>query len=491
MARVPIFGLLFLLSFVVLPAAPPLEWLLLKTPSLEIYSHAGANTARLASRTYSQAIQIFAQMFPTLGIGTRPVRVVVFASSNEFTPFSRNEYSDAYFRPGVDHDTVVLTYRDEALEMVALHEFTHLLMRRARLDLPLWLNEGLAELYATVQFGKDSIRVGVEIPGRRAEMKKRRWLPVEKLLALTNNSPEVHDRKTVVDLYYEGWALTHLLALDPRYRPQFPLLVQRLSKGVPAADALQSVYQRSVPQIDEELRRYLANDAAWQGVAWPGTADSEGESGVLEPAKDYDVQLMLAELQDHEGNDAKSERALQALIKADAERPEPHVLLGDLAWRQGNPRRAETEFRTAWKLGSTNGRILWELARMVEQRNPSEAKEILTRLCEVAPDHWNARLQLARIQAVDQEWLKVLSTLQPVKEVEPANAPELFSLLAESLHRAGRDAEALAAAKRWGTATDNPGVREQSAAFIQKIPVANPASPDQARWIERILVLQP
>jgi hypothetical protein len=55
---------------------------------------------------------------------------------------------------------------------------------------------------------------------------------------------------------------------------------------------------------------------------------------------------------------------------------------------------------------------------------------VLGVLAEQAPDHVDVRLELAAAQIANRQWGLGYATLQTIKNIDPENAPRLFTLLA-------------------------------------------------------------
>ena len=59
---------------------------------------------------------------------------------------------------------LALAGSDDASLKVIFHEYAHLLLRRNQPFWPLWLSEGMAEIYATFEVnGRDHARIGLPI----------------------------------------------------------------------------------------------------------------------------------------------------------------------------------------------------------------------------------------------------------------------------------------------------------------------------------------
>jgi hypothetical protein len=116
---------------------------------------------------------------------------------------------------------VVYTYQGPKLEEDLRHEATHALLRGRFGDIPLWLDEGLAEYF----------EAGPDDPGDRktrldrlADDRRAGWAPsMARLESLT----DIH-QMTPRD-YRESWAWVDLLLGDPRSGPA--ILVDHLEQG--------------------------------------------------------------------------------------------------------------------------------------------------------------------------------------------------------------------------------------------------------------------
>jgi hypothetical protein len=103
---------------------------------------------------------------------------------------------------------VVYTYSSPRLEEDLRHEATHALLRGAFGDLPLWLDEGLAEYFETDLTQPDALRLRLDAI---AADQRARWSPnLERLESLTDI------RQMSQRDYREAWGWIHLLLNDPQ-----------------------------------------------------------------------------------------------------------------------------------------------------------------------------------------------------------------------------------------------------------------------------------
>ena len=84
-----------------------------------------------------------------------PVRVFVFRGEADFHHYQVHPRSAGYYQPGTDRDYIAMQLRAQDTYRVVYHEYTHLLLRHAGYRVPVWFNEGIAELFSTAEVGKD------------------------------------------------------------------------------------------------------------------------------------------------------------------------------------------------------------------------------------------------------------------------------------------------------------------------------------------------
>ena len=89
-----------------------------------------------------------------------PVTIVLFRNEKEFKPYSTNEIAIAYYVGDNSRDYIVMGHTGDQVRPTAVHEYMHLLLRRLDINVPVWLNEGMAEVYSTISPLANKIAVG-------------------------------------------------------------------------------------------------------------------------------------------------------------------------------------------------------------------------------------------------------------------------------------------------------------------------------------------
>ena len=211
-----------------MPAAAHDPWLKITSANFELYTTANERDGRDLIRHFEQVRSFFLQAFGSHLRASRPARIIAFRNEKEYRPYRPNEFATAFFQPGAFHDLIVISSAASERYPVAVHEYTHLMIHQSGMELPPWLNEGLAELYSSLEPHGERILVGQLIPERLLVLRREPWIPLAALLAADHSSPYYNEKSHAGMFYAESWALVHMLNLDPEYRPQLKSLVAAL-----------------------------------------------------------------------------------------------------------------------------------------------------------------------------------------------------------------------------------------------------------------------
>jgi Tfp pilus assembly protein PilF len=423
------------------------RWIRMPSGDFEIYSSAGEGDTRLVLQYFERVRAFFAQAFTGPPQKVDPVRIIIFNSKKEYEPYRFNEFATAYYTQVAGRDYIVLSGTSADVFPVAVHEYMHLVVRHRGLDLPPWLNEGIAEVYSTLKPLGDKVLVGSLIPGRMYALSREKWVPLSAILAADHDSPYYNEKNKAGSLYNEGWALTHMLHLSPQYSSGWPRVIAEIQR-TPSEQALEKVYGKPLAMIEKDLQQYLAGNR-FSGSVFPIKLQDERVRIAAEPASVFDVKLTLLDLSNRPGKEAETRKKLEDLVADDPKRPEPYVGLGYLAARDQRIDDAQKSFRQAIELGSTNPQMLWDYGRMSGQADPPQAMRALRMLLDQQSERMEVRLFLSQVQLFAKQPQLVIDTLQPVRNVSAADAPRFFQLLALAYTEVENKEQALVAARRW------------------------------------------
>src|SRR5208282_3174096 len=169
-----------------------------------------------------------------------------------------------FFQHGNDENLIVLSLPEggaASMDMsVVFHEYTHLLFRRNDRIWPLWLKEGMAEVYSTFETTGYTALIAQPIDHHLRLLAHEPLMPLTELFAVGHDSPQYNERERQGIFYAESWLLTHFLMAGDNadYKSRFRNFRALLLEGQAPMQAFTNALQTSLPAVESELRRYLA-----------------------------------------------------------------------------------------------------------------------------------------------------------------------------------------------------------------------------------------
>lgn len=437
-------------------AADKDPWTRIASANFELYTTAGERAGRDLARHFEQVRSFFVQAFGSGLPNAKPVRIIAFRNEKDYDAYRPNEFATAFFQPGDAHDFIVMCGAGREHYRVAVHEFTHLMVHQGGAEYPVWLNEGLAELFSTLEPVGNRIRVGQDIPGRMTTLRTEKWIPLAMLLSADRTSPYYKEKAKAGMFYAESWELVHMLFLHPDYAPQLKAMSAALKQG-DAAAAFQMAYHKSVADIESDLRSYLSGDTIkvfMFGVQLPKSVDTPE----MVPASGVEARLALAELlSNYRGRSEEARAAYESLSREFPSRWEVEQGWGELCWRQRKLNDAASHYARAISLGGTSERLFLEYARVLGYTNRvTDAIESLGKAVARYPESDEAHYELGALEVRNGNWGAALAQLRAVKKVQPAVAYRYFYNLAYAEYRMGEVEAAKANAAKARKYTRNP-----------------------------------
>lgn len=225
-----------------------------RTGPFALYSNRSINPTAPALRTLRSLER---ELEASLGLKTStvepPVEVYVLEDREAFAHFLTFYYPElpprrAFFLAQGPR-RVVYTYENDRLEEDLRHEATHALLHAAIGDLPLWLDEGLAEYF---EVPGDRGGINVEHLTRLPDDIKGGWRPDLARLETLSSVREMTPRD-----YRESWAWVHYL-LDGSPEGKKVLLSYLADLHQTSAAALSSRLEVEEDDRDERLLSHVA-----------------------------------------------------------------------------------------------------------------------------------------------------------------------------------------------------------------------------------------
>ncbi|MBI2513339.1 MAG: hypothetical protein HYV96_15280 [Opitutae bacterium] len=398
------------------------RWRLYRSPHFELFSHIGDIDSRDLLYRLEMLRAIF---FDVNRLAERePLEVTLYAFDSRrdfdaYRPANLKGVTGLYIaRP--DRAAVMFAPVEDSTEArrVIFHEYIHHLTHVGGMRPPMWLSEGLAELFSTIELRSDSVVFGRPVPGHVAALLNQELIPLQALLNAEQAQVFAGGEEHSGLFYSESWALLHYWYFGAGKRPESVFgLVHRMMvspDAVPAAEvprAFKEATGEDFSGMEAKLREYVrTGHYAARKVAPPKIPGKETYRA--EKVARAEIRLRLAELALRSTRDPRGKFAMLEALSGPG-RLRALEVLGSDASTEGDNSEALERWRQALDEGSQNPAVFHQVG-LIESRNwfsqfdyyfrlPAERAErlrhLLTRSIEVAPDQSDAYEMLAWVEA--------------------------------------------------------------------------------------------
>lgn len=415
---IAVLGLAFAAS---LPAAE--KWLYGHSAHFEMLSSAKEKDSRRLLVNLERFRENVLKFFPSRQLQEPKVTVVRFGSDSGFKPYKpryKGKPKDVagYFLNHPDQVYIAMCTDYDAdengdPEEIIFHEYLHLLVHSRGLTLPLWLNEGMAEVFSTCKFEDKYAEYGQPKQIYVDIMSLSALMPLERMLMVDEKSPDYNEEERATTFYAQSWLLTHYL-LCGRDREN----VQRLERYLQRTDgmtgspkeAFREIFGRDIGAMELELRNYLSGGQFYQRRVPLSPFDEK--SLVVRPATDLERDISLSSLRWRVHQEPGDVPPLFALTERDPLAPGPHETLAAVSLVKEDFDGALGHWRKAVELKTDNAYIYTQVARaglarfrsndFDELLTPEEAFDLqrwLERALKLRPGYADAVEALAIVEA--------------------------------------------------------------------------------------------
>jgi len=243
------------------------HWFEARTAHFNTYScGATQEVARLTARL-EQFREAYSVLAGAQAVASPPIVVMAFpnhAAMEPFLPLYKGQPANlsAFFHRGSDENLIALSLSESGSDslQIIFHEYTHLLLRHNEQFWPIWLKEGMAEIYATFEVsGSQGVRIGKPIAHHLHLLARQPLLPLKELFAVTRDSPDYNEQEHQGIFYAESWLLTHYLMRGGSTANEagFGQLTLLLRQGQSPEQAFTNALRTTLPAMETQLRRYL------------------------------------------------------------------------------------------------------------------------------------------------------------------------------------------------------------------------------------------
>ena len=231
---------------------------------------------------------------------TKRFNVFVFTKRNDYMRFIDNRLPNTggVFIPQKDALAAFLeTQGRDALRRTLQHEAFHqFAFQHVSDDMPLWINEGIAQLFEEGIWTGRGFIVAQAPPRRirqlRADMVAGKLTPFDDFIAIDHQTwaRNMRDRERGATQYNQAWAMIHFLvyATDqqgrPAYRKEFNQLLRKINEGTDGQTAFKQVFGENFRGFQQRF------------VEWAQTLQPSREASYVERLEVLaDLMMLLRE----------------------------------------------------------------------------------------------------------------------------------------------------------------------------------------------------
>jgi tetratricopeptide (TPR) repeat protein len=420
-----VFGVFFLYGLLSSGALPAKDkWLRVTSEHFEMLSAAPEKQSHGLMVELEQFRTLFLQVLKLSRAHEPRTTIVVFRNDKAFRPYLPRHGGKpkevAGYCIGSPGETYVAMSGSRATREygIIFHEYVHSLISPRCPWMPLWLNEGLAEVFATFKVKGDQVTFGTAHPDAVMVFRHLPPVPMSEFLAVDHESPYYNESERMGVFYSQAWATVHyLLCGAPEEGKNFNIgqLLRSLGNStVPLSEAMKQGTGMTPDELRWRLRSYIHNGK--YGIrTFTVPAEPVRKTLQTRPATEFEVEFALLNLnwRVHDAGDTMAR--LLAMLEKHPDNPRPHELLAELYARDGQMRSAAGHLRRAVELGSENAFAHVALARMeFVAANPApdyrfpdaasaELRRWLDRAIELSPDYMEAYETLALVEAFSRK----------------------------------------------------------------------------------------
>ena len=349
------------------------RWLRLSTPEFVVVTPLKEKEAVAWAGDFSQYVAALHSYFQRERRRLPHLQVVVFAREKDLDAYKpldaagRPQQMIAFFLQRGTWSVAGLSGATQPDEMrrTIFHEGLHWFLSGSEVPNPVWIEEGLAEVFSTFATNKGKAEWGKAIPEHVSLLRHQGLLPLERLLYTGRDELFGRDLTHTGIVYAQSWAVAHYLIFGQHTisRDALGRFAELTHAAISPDEAFRRAFGQTYQEMDRQLERYI-NAGAYFVSRRPL---AEFVAPRVEVASPFEVENALGRLALAGRRWSRAIAHARAAIISGESDPRGHELLGMALSESGAHTEALVEFSRAVDLGSKDAQPYFELA-MEEQR---------------------------------------------------------------------------------------------------------------------------
>ncbi len=465
---------------------PGQKWFTAESTNFQFISDCSERNTRDLAKSFEVFRQVLTQITPGLRSGRYslqsavPTYVYLFDDAKDFDAFAGGKGWSGFFRSSPHGNFVAVVAGRGNARRIVFHEYMHYFVRNNFPNTPSWANEGLAELYSSIQIIGRDVVLGRPLEDHLLTLRNQPPLPMARLTSQKMNLHDESEESVRAHFYASAWLAVHyLLVGNDIRRSQLGIFLEMTRAGIPSDDAFLRSFKCEPATLDKELLNYrsqvlnryqtlivsLASLSAVEGFTYAPMARPEalGRLGMLAAAGSgrtgaFSTALCATALAEEPGNGA-AHWGRAFLASSEQRWGEAAVEMEMVVKARPNDAQArslagEAYFRSAdLDMGSRGGKAQEALLR---------AREHLVRCVELDLGQVKALEMVFNVCQMDPEGSRIAL---PVVEKAVAHWPSRLDLqlrLADLLDRTGAGDRSREILVSLAKQTSRPEIAEQA-----------------------------
>ncbi len=346
------------------------------------------------------------------------IRVIDLAGSKEY---NYNRFSGrGLYQLSWRGAYIVLPDLTPEHDQVAIHELVHASVHQAGLKIPLWMEEGLAEVYSSLHLHQGQWTFGESIGAHTLSLKTQGPLQLNVLFQIQQNSDQYTRENESEATYATSWGLVHMLVTSPAYSKKVWAFLAALETSATPADALQHVYGKSVDEVRTDLDHHLRDTRAFEGVQEAKLSNKTfAYTPLVERCSPVELILMLAALPQPGGANSEIQLELKKMARDQPGNPDLEEALGFIAIQENRRAEAILHFSAAVRSGGRDTTLLDTLVQLKCAAGApwAETLPLLETLQQIDPGKSEREVQVGFIAAKAGQYKTAIEALSHLKEV--------------------------------------------------------------------------
>lgn len=374
------------------PAGDKIEnWLQISSPHFTVVTNSNEKQGRRIADQFERMRSLFHSLFPNTKMDDGvPIVVLAIKDEKDFRALEPKAYlakgslklAGLFLRvPDKNYVLMRMDAEGEHPYSIIYHEYTHFILSKIEF-LPLWLNEGLAELYENTDIHEKEASVGQPSVENLIWLRQNSLLPLTTLFAVDHNSPYYHQENKGSIFYAESWALTHYLEFGDAEQKTHRVAdyLKLVSQQVDPVSAASQAFG-DLKKLQSELDGYVRRTNSFHYIKQTTNTQVDESAFKVQALTSPQSSAIRADFLAYNQRESDAQTLLDQLLKDDPNNVLAHETKGFLEFRQMHLEEAKKWYAEAVKLDSQSYLAHYYFAAIsMTHMNPKADQEIETSL---------------------------------------------------------------------------------------------------------------